>query len=214
MRLLRPIPSLSYGCAENDSPETTGASFGSDASIAFFLPSLSSKSATTFSSSPSKPPAAAKNIWGGGGEEAAKSKTEGSGAVLLAHKNPMAAVVKQADIRKGDDAVLNAATIIQVTVREVEYIVRTLSMLSTTPSCCLPMVQSGVLHIFKSLLHGCNSDLARYSLALCLANMSHVKNCRAALVEVGAHEMMIALAISSKVRHPNPSRLHLTLTSS
>jgi hypothetical protein len=198
-----------FGRGVDDSPETTGASFTSDASSSF-LPSLPGRpntgSSTATGASGSRPQPSSNSwvggsIGGGGGDKTNNSnspKNDAGSAILLAHKNTAHSVVKQADVRGRDEESIKEATLLHVTTKEVEYVVRTLSMLSTTPSCCLPMVNAGVLHIFKSLLHGCTSDVARYSLALCLANMSHVKNCRAALVEVGAHEMMIALAISSK----------------
>jgi len=209
-----------FGRGSDDSPETTGASFSSDASS--FLPSLAGRpntgssnvtGATGSNSSTDRPPVVG-NSWGGSGGGGSSSSGGGGGvgdsgsnksdadtktsSSMLAHKNTAHSVVKQANVRGRDEDALKEATLLYITPNEVEYVVRTLSMLSTTPKCCLPMVNAGVMQIFKSVLHGCTSDVARFSLALCLANMSHVKNCRAALVEVGAHEMMIALAISSK----------------
>eukprot|EP01032_Pedospumella_encystans_P014519 gene14519-16666_t len=86
--------------------------------------------------------------------------------------------------------------LLNFTHNEVNYISKTINLLSQSQTCPEAIVQGGVMRIFKALIDGL-SEGARSEVAAALASLAACKPCREELVKQGAGELLIALSITS-----------------
>jgi hypothetical protein len=86
--------------------------------------------------------------------------------------------------------------LLNFTHNEVNFISKTINLLSQSPACPQAIVDGGVMRIFKALIDGL-SEGARAEVAAALANLATCKACREQLVQQGAGELLIALSITS-----------------
>lgn len=86
--------------------------------------------------------------------------------------------------------------LLNFTHNEVNFISKTINMLSQSPACPQAIVDGGVMRIFKALIDGL-SEGARSEVASALASLAACKPCREPLVQQGAGELLIALSITS-----------------
>lgn len=97
-------------------------------------------------------------------------------------------------IQRAEDT--NFEILLNFTHNEVNFISKTINMLSQSHACPEAIVDGGVMRIFKALIGGL-SEGARSEVASALASLAACKPCREALVQQGAGELLIALSITS-----------------
>ena len=108
---------------------------------------------------------------------------------LLFNKDHRKSIIQRAEDR-------NFEILLNFTHNEVNFISKTIKMLSQTPECPQAIVDGGVMRIFKALINGL-SEGARGEVACALANLAAARPCRETLVQQGAGELLIALSITS-----------------
>ena len=83
---------------------------------------------------------------------------------------------------------------------DIDYLTKSVNMITQTPSCCKPIAEAGIIGIYYKMFDAL-SDKSRFEMACSIANMACTKDCRHLLVDQAASELLIQISASTDLIH-------------